>query len=70
LNKYTRTENKGGVMGIASSANLLGTLIGYLSCGIVASAFGLEFTFVISGLLLLFVAALLIEKFEIKVSKK
>ncbi len=51
-------ENKGGMMGIASSANLFGALLSYLACSYVASQFDMLWTFVISGVLLLFVAAI------------
>ncbi|GAB1371467.1 multidrug efflux MFS transporter Lde [Candidatus Kapaibacterium sp.] len=62
LNKLTPNESKGGVMGIASSANLVGILIGYSTCGFLASAFGIVSTFIISGFLLLMVVFLLIKK--------
>jgi len=58
LNKTSTNENKGSIMGLASSANLFGSLIAFLSCGVVSSAFGMDTSFVVAGLLLLAVAAL------------
>ncbi|MDX9789751.1 MAG: MFS transporter [Candidatus Kapaibacterium sp.] len=62
LNKVSPVDSKGGVMGIASSANLVGTLIGYTTCGYVASLFNLEMPFIISGILMLSVALLIFNK--------
>jgi len=56
LNKMSKEENKGSVMGFASSAYLIGSLLAYISCGFVSSWFGLDAAFIISGLLLLAVA--------------
>lgn len=56
LNRLSPYDNKGGIMGLASSANLIGTLIGYSTCGYVASSFGLESTFIISGAILMTVS--------------
>jgi len=56
LNKMSKEENKGSVMGFASSAYLIGSLFAYISCGFVSSWFGLDAAFIISGLLLLAVA--------------
>jgi len=50
-------EKKGGMMGIASAANLFGALISYLACSFVVSHFDMFWTFAISGALLLIVAA-------------
>lgn len=58
LNRHSPADSKGGVMGIASSANLIGVLLGYTSCGYIASVFGLEAPFIISGLIMLLVAYL------------
>lgn len=58
MNKYSTESNRGSVMGLASSANLFGSLIAFVSCGVVSSLFGLEITFVLSGLILLTVSAL------------
>jgi DHA1 family multidrug resistance protein-like MFS transporter len=62
LNRISPPENKGGVMGMASSSNLVGTLVGYASCGFIASWFGFDITFIISGLLLLSVSILIWNK--------
>ncbi len=56
INKQVPSESKGGIMGIASSANMFGTFAAYLSSGYIASFFGINATFIASGLLLLFVA--------------
>ncbi len=56
LNRLSPYDNKGGIMGLASSANLIGTLIGYTTCGYVASSFGLESTFLIAGAILMTVS--------------
>ncbi len=61
LNRLTPLDNKGGVMGIASSANLVGQLLGYSTCGFVASWFGFDITFIISSILL-FAVSLLIRR--------
>lgn len=58
LNKLGTEENKGGLMGIASSANLIGSLIAFISCGFISSWLGLESVFLISGLLLITVSLL------------
>ncbi|MBM2815969.1 MAG: hypothetical protein HW421_2731 [Ignavibacteria bacterium] len=52
LNKSAPAENKGGIMGLASSSMLLGSLLGLSFSGIVASGFGMVWCFVISGTLL------------------
>ena len=62
LNRLSPHDNKGGVMGIASSANLVGTLVGYTTCGYIASLFGLKSPFIISGLILLTVSFLVYRK--------
>lgn len=49
-------ENKGGIMGIASSANLLGALLSYLSCSVIVSHFDMVVTFAISGTVLISIA--------------
>lgn len=57
LSKRAPRENRGGIMGLASSSTLLGSLIAYLTCGIVSSKFGIAWAFIISGALLFMVAA-------------
>ena len=49
LSKRSAHENIGGIMGIASSANLFGSLISFLTVSIVASQFGNTACFLISG---------------------
>ncbi|MCX8054269.1 MAG: MFS transporter [Ignavibacteria bacterium] len=46
-------SNKGGIMGIASSANLLGALLSYLSCSVIVSHLDMVWTFVASGVILI-----------------
>ena len=58
LNKKAPEDNKGGIMGFASSATLFGSLISYLLCGITASNFGMASCFIISGLLLIVTAVI------------
>lgn len=53
INKRCEHDNIGGIMGIASSANLLGALISFLSVSIIASSFGNAVCFIIAGVLLL-----------------
>lgn len=56
INKNSSADNKGSIMGFASSANLLGSLFAFVFCGIISSKFGLNITFIIAGLLLLTVS--------------
>lgn len=56
INKNSSPDNKGSIMGFASSANLLGSLFAFVFCGIISSKFGLNITFIIAGLLLLTVS--------------
>ncbi|MCX6146108.1 MAG: MFS transporter [Candidatus Kapabacteria bacterium] len=56
INKLIPSETKGGIMGIASSANMFGTFVAYVSSGYIASFLGINFTFIISGILLISVA--------------
>jgi DHA1 family multidrug resistance protein-like MFS transporter len=58
LNRRAPISNKGGVMGIASSFTLLGSLLSFLTCGIVSSNFGIEPAFIISGGLLILVSGI------------
>ncbi len=54
----TPSERRGGIMGIASSAQIFGNLVGPSLSGITASFFGIRIIFIISGLLLFVVASL------------
>lgn len=56
LSKRSPSENKGGIMGLASSATLFGSLIAFLTCGYVSAYLGIYSAFIISALLLYFVA--------------
>jgi MFS family permease len=56
LSKQSPPEIKGGMMGLASSAQFLGVLSSYLFCGVVATGFGMEACFIVSGILLLIVS--------------
>jgi DHA1 family multidrug resistance protein-like MFS transporter len=58
LNKQIPEENKGGIMGFASSANIFGTLIGYLMSSAIAPFVEINLIFVISGVILVFSAIL------------
>lgn len=49
INKSIPLENKGGIMGIASSFTLLGNLTGPISSGYLASVAGLDSVFILSG---------------------
>ncbi|HPI20473.1 MAG TPA: MFS transporter [Candidatus Kapabacteria bacterium] len=60
LSKKSSFEYKGLVMGLASSANLFGSLISYLLCGIVSSSFGMTACFIISAIFLFLVAIITI----------
>ncbi|TNE32083.1 MFS transporter [bacterium] len=53
LSKRAAPQQKGGIMGLASGANLLGSLISFLFAGLAGSLFGMDWNFVISfGLLI------------------
>lgn len=49
LSKRSPSEIKSGIMGIASAATLLGSLIGFLSSGYISTYFGLETVFYASA---------------------
>lgn len=52
LSKKVKSDNKGGIMGLASSSTLFGSLISFLTCGLVTSQFGINSAFIFSGILL------------------
>jgi len=54
----TPHERRGGIMGIASSAQILGNLLGPTLSGLIASQIGIRPVFLISGTTLLFIANL------------
>lgn len=56
LSKRTIPQQKGGIMGLASGANLLGSLISFLFAGLAGSLFGMDWNFIISFVLLIIVA--------------
>jgi len=56
LSKRTIPQQKGGIMGLASGANLLGSLISFLFAGVISSVFGMDTNFIISFVLLIIVA--------------
>lgn len=66
LNRNAPLNNKGGIMGMASSANLLGTLAAYLLCGYFTSYFGINSAFIIAGTLLLSVPLLILYNTKIR----
>ncbi|HRP01438.1 MAG TPA: MFS transporter [Candidatus Kapabacteria bacterium] len=68
LNKMVSNEHIGSIMGWASSANLIGSLIAFLACGFISSWLGLESAFIISGVLLLIVS-ILAKIYKIKQNK-
>ncbi|KAF0151354.1 MAG: MFS transporter DHA1 family multidrug resistance protein [Ignavibacteria bacterium] len=49
---YTTQDRKSGVMGIGSSFQMTGNLLGPLSAGYIASIFGAHFSFLLSGTVL------------------
>ncbi len=53
LSYRSQESNKGGIMGIASSANLFGALLSYLSCSVIVSHLDMVWTFVVSGVILI-----------------
>jgi len=53
LSKRSPSDQKSGIMGIASGANLMGSFIGLTFSGMIASQFGIESTFWLSGILLM-----------------
>lgn len=52
MSEFTVEERKAGVMGIGSSFQMTGNLLGPLAAGYIASLFGLHFSFVLSGIIL------------------
>jgi DHA1 family multidrug resistance protein-like MFS transporter len=68
LSKRVPPDSKSGVMGIASSATLMGSLTGFLTCGVIAASYGMEMTFVVSASVLLLVAILSGKPKKIKLS--
>lgn len=52
ISTNTPEERKGGVMGIASSVTMLGNLIGPISSGYISTFTGVDFIFVLSGIVL------------------
>lgn len=60
LSKKTPENRKSGVMGLASSANLLGSLISFSLCGIVSFYLGMNWTFIISGILFFLAAGIIV----------
>lgn len=61
----TPLERRGGIMGIASSAQILGNLVGPSLSGITASQMGIRPVFIISGLILLIIGVMSIKKIKI-----
>ncbi len=59
LSKRAPEDTRGGLMGLASSATLLGNLLSPVICGWVASHVGMQWCFIIAGLLLLSILAFL-----------
>jgi MFS transporter, DHA1 family, multidrug resistance protein len=51
ISNHISTERKGGVLGVASSFQIFGNMIGPLSAGLSVGVFGLRFSFVITGCL-------------------
>jgi DHA1 family multidrug resistance protein-like MFS transporter len=61
LSKRAPVENRGGLMGLASSATLLGSMSSFLLCGVVSSNFGMNSAFILAATLL-FVGSLIAVK--------
>lgn len=61
----TPLERRGGIMGIASSAQILGNLVGPSLSGITASQMGIRPVFIISGFILLIIGVMSIKKIKI-----
>ena len=62
INKNITEDRKSGIMGIASSFTLLGNLIGPLLCTLLTFKLGIEYVFLVSGVLL-FVNAVIIRNY-------
>ena len=56
--KLAPLDNKSGIMGLTSSANLFGSLVCFITCSVTASQFGLIWCFIISGFFLYLLAIL------------
>ena len=62
INKNITEDRKSGIMGIASSFTLLGNLIGPLLCTLLTFKLGIEYVFLVSGIIL-FVNALIVRNY-------
>ncbi|QQS37646.1 MAG: MFS transporter [Ignavibacteriales bacterium] len=56
IDSYTSKERKGGILGVATSFQILGNIIGPIAAGIIAGFAGLRFSFIITFVLFLTVA--------------
>lgn len=74
LSKRTIPQQKGGIMGLASGANLLGSLISFLFAGLAGSLFGMDWNFIVTFVLLMLVALIAhfspLDKFQKEVMNK
>jgi MFS family permease len=74
LSKRAVPQQKGGIMGLASGANLLGSLISFLFAGLAGTHLGMNWNFVVSFVLLITVAIIAqfspLDKYQIKVLSK
>jgi DHA1 family multidrug resistance protein-like MFS transporter len=57
VSKIAPEERAGGIMGLASSATILGSLISFLLSGVVATALGIKSLFIIAGITIMLIAA-------------
>lgn len=56
ISKYTDNIRKGGIMGIASSSQFFGNMVGPILSGYLVGWVGLRFSFIISGLIISLIA--------------
>ncbi len=55
ISSYISAERKGGVLGVATSFQILGNIVGPITAGIIAGILGLRFSFIIASFLFLMV---------------
>ena len=55
MSDETEQSRKAGILGIGSSFQMAGNLVGPLAAGYIVTLFGLHFSFIVSGIILAFV---------------
>ena len=70
INKCIPDHRKGGVMGIASSFTMFGSLIGPISSGYIASVTSINFIFLLSGTLLALSSVIAYNKLKVSSEEK